>query len=452
MKRREKIDVDPLSVGIPVGIVPQRVHDRVDALIRDIDRRVAAQLDTILHHPEFRALERVWRSAWLVVDQLEVGGNVRLQILHCTKRELQIDFEDSPDVFSSSLYHLVGDHTMDDGAFPMAAFIGDYEFGPGAADIRLLRSCGAIGSVTHAPFIAGAAAELFGHERFRDVCVGAWLRPHFESPEMKRWMKFRESEDSRYMALTVPRMLLRPHHDADLADGLRYREQIARDDERLWGNASFALATRIMESFQFYGWSPNIIGPRSGGMMKGLAARPYTLDSGTEIHISTDRAFTEMAEYILSEEGFVPLTCSAKQPAACFYSANSTQRPKYFGQTEEGRDAELNYRLGTQLPYLFITNRIADYLKFIHKQHMGSWADRFEIERELNRWAGTLVAGRCVIEAADRANRMLRKIQINVEDMEDDRGWYKLELKLRPFFKYMGAFFTLGAIGKLDKH
>jgi type VI secretion system protein ImpC len=444
---------DLMSGEVPGGVVESHVsadvRRRVEAMIADIDRRLGAQLDAVLHHPTLQRLERAWRSAWLVVSAVEPGANVVLQIWSCTKDELIDDLEDHPHLDRCALYRAVGDHLLDRRGVPVSAFVADFELGPDRRDLTALRRCAMIAGIVHAPFIAGAAPSLFGVTRFADLePVGEELECRLR--ELEPLEELRQLEESRHVALTVPHALLRDRHRC-LDGELHYEERIDDASQRLWGNAAFALATRLVDSFQRYGWSPNIIGPRGGGMVAGLAAAPFMDGEGDTIYVSTDRPLTEREEWHISEAGLVPLTCSRKQPAACFYSASSMLRPKYFGETEEGRDAELNHRLSTQLPYVLITNRIADYLKVVHRVHMGVWTERVQIERGLNQWANELVAGRCVLDAADRARRMLRKVRITVEDMENEEGWYRLELKLRPFFKHMGAFFTLETIGKLDK-
>jgi type VI secretion system protein ImpC len=167
--------------------------------------------------------------------------------------------------------------------------------------------------------------------------------------------------------------------------------------------------------------------------------------------IPTEIMITERREYELSEEGFIALTYRKDSDNACFFSANSVQKPKYFGQSEEGRNAELNYRLGTQLPYMFIMCRIAHYLKVLQREQIGSWKERGDLERELNDWIGQYVADQDIISPTIRSRKPLRKAQIIVTEVEGNAGWYKVDMKVRPHFKYMGAFFTLSLVGKLDK-
>ena len=170
-----------------------------------------------------------------------------------------------------------------------------------------------------------------------------------------------------------------------------------------------------------------------------------------ESKIPTEVLISERREFELAEEGFISLAMRKGSDNACFFSANSCQKPKYFGQSKEGKEAETNYKLGTQLPYMFIMNRLAHYLKVLQREQIGSWKERSDLERELNQWIRQYVADQDVVEPGVRGRRPLRKAEINVSDVEGDPGWYRVDMKVRPHFKYMGAFFSLSLVGKLDK-
>ena len=187
------------------------------------------------------------------------------------------------------------------------------------------------------------------------------------------------------------------------------------------------------------------------GSVENLPLHQYEAMGEVQTKIPTEILLTERREYELSEEGFIGLTFRKDSDNACFFSANSVQKPKYFGQSEEGRAAEMNYRLGTQLPYMFIMARIAHYLKVLQREQLGSWKERADLEKELNDWIGQYVADQDLVSAAVRGRRPLRKARIIVTEVEGNAGWYKVDMQVRPHFKYMGAFFTLSLVGKLDK-
>jgi type VI secretion system protein ImpC len=280
------------------------------------------------------------------------------------------------------------------------------------------------------------------------------LKAVFEGPQYTKWQSFRESEDSRYVGLCMPRFLLRLPFGSNTVPvkAFNYEEDVIGQHERyLWGNAAMALATRVADSFAKFRWCPNIIGPQAGGTVEDLPLHQYEAMGEIQTKIPTEIMLTERREYELSEEGFIGLTFRKDSDNACFFSANSCQKAKFFGQSEEGRAAELNYRLGTQLPYLFIVNRLAHYIKVLQREQIGTWKERADLERELNKWINQYVADQDVITASIRGRRPLRKAQITVEEVPGNAGWYKVDMKVRPHFKYMGAFFTLGLVGKLDK-
>jgi type VI secretion system protein ImpC len=230
-----------------------------------------------------------------------------------------------------------------------------------------------------------------------------------------------------------------------------YTENVSKHDSYLWGNSAFTLASRITDSFAKYRWCPNIIGPQSGGAVEDLPVHVYKAMGAMEQKIPTEILISERREFELSEEGFIALTMRKGSDNACFFSANSAQKPKTFGQSKEGKEAEANYKLGTQLPYMFIVSRLAHYIKVIQRENIGSWKEKSDLNRELNTWIKQYVAEMDDATAAVRGRRPLRQAEVVVEDVEGDPGWYRVGIKVRPHFKYMGAFFTLSLVGKLDK-
>ncbi len=427
----------------------------VDQMIAEIDKKLSVQVDEILHHPTFQQLESAWRGLKLVVDRTNFRENIKLELVNISKEDLLVDFEDSPEVPKSGLYKLV--YTAEYGQFggqPVGAMIANYEFGPGPQDIKLLQYVASVGAMAHAPFIAAAGPKFFGLEDFRSLPNLKDLKSIFEGPQYVKWQSFRESEDARYVGLTMPRFLLRLPYDPqnNPVKAFEYRESVEGSHDRyLWGNTSFAFATRLTDSFAKYRWCPNIIGPQSGGTVEDLPLHQFEAMGEIETKIPTEVLISDRREFELSEEGFIALTMRKGSDNACFFSANSVQKPKFFGISKEGKEAELNYKLGTQLPYMFIINRLAHYIKVLQREQIGSWKERVDLERELNNWIRQYVADQENPPAAVRSRRPLRQAQIKVEDVEGDPGWYRVELKVRPHFKYMGANFTLSLVGKLDQ-
>jgi len=231
-----------------------------------------------------------------------------------------------------------------------------------------------------------------------------------------------------------------------------YKEDVSGGDKSfLWGNSAFAFASRVTDSFAKYRWCANIIGPQGGGAIEDLPVYNYESMGEIQTKIPTEVMVSDRKEFELAEEGFIALTMRKGSDNAAFFSANSVQKPKNFGISEEGKAAELNYKLGTQLPYMYVANRLAHYLKVIQRENIGSWKERSDLERELNQWIRQYVADQDNPPASVRSRRPLRQAQITVESVEGEPGWYRVGMKVRPHFKYMGAFFTLSLVGKLDK-
>ena len=427
----------------------------LDSMIADIDKKLSLQLDAILHQKEFQKLESAWRSLKFLVGGTDFRENVKLEILQVTKEQLLEDFEDAPEVPKSGLYKTV--YTSEYGTFggkPYAALIGNYEFSAGPQDIKLLQYVASVAGMAHTPFLTAASPAFFGIEDFKELPNLKDLKSIFEGPKYAKWQSFRESEDARYVGLTVPRFLLRlPYGPATQpVKSFNYQEDVARShDHYLWGTSAFAFASRLTDSFAKYRWCANIIGPAGGGAVENLPLHQYEAMGAIQTKIPTEVLVSERREFELAEEGFIGLTMRKGTDNAAFFSANSVQKPKFFGISKEGKEAELNYKLGLQLPYMFIISRLAHYLKVIQRENIGTWKERADLEKELNNWIRQYVADMDSPLPGVRSRRPLRQAEVTVEEVEGDPGWYRVSLKVRPHFKYMGAFFTLSLVGKLDK-
>jgi len=427
----------------------------LDDMIGEIDKKMSLQLDAILHHPELQKVESSWRSLKFLVDRTDFRENIKLEILNVNKDDLLEDFEDAPEVSKSGLYRTV--YTAEYGQFggqPYAAMIGNFEFGPGPQDIKLLQNIASVAAMAHAPFVAAAGPTFFGVEDFNGLPKLKDLKSVFEGPQYTKWQSFRESEDARYVSLALPRFLLRLPYgpDTEPVKAFNYQEDVSASHERyLWGNAAFTFASRLTDSFAKFRWCANIIGPQGGGAVEDLPLHQFESMGAIQTKIPTEVLISERREFELAEEGFMALTMRKGSDNAAFFSANSVQKAKSFGISKEGKAAELNYKLGLQLPYMFVVNRLAHYLKVIQRENIGSWKERNDLEKELNNWIRQYVADMDNPMPGVRSRRPLRQAQVTVEDVEGEPGWYKVGLKVRPHFKYMGAFFTLSLVGKLDK-
>jgi len=427
----------------------------VDEMIADIDNMLGLQLDTILHHKTFQALESSWRALKYLVDKTDFRENVKIEVMNVSKDDLLEDFEDSPEVVKSGLYKTA--YTAEYGQFggkPYGAMVANYEFGPGPQDVFLLQKVASVAAMAHAPFISAAAPSFFDVDDYTDIPQLKDLQSIFESPKYTKWQSFRESEDARYIALTLPRFSLRLPYGPETkpVKAFNYNEDVSKSHkDYLWGNTAFTFASRLTDSFAKYRWCANIIGPMGGGAVEDLPLHQYEAMGSTQTKIPTEVLISERREFELAEQGFIGLTMRKGSDNAAFFSANSVQKTKKFGISKEGKQAEMNYTLGTQLPYMLIMNRLAHYLKVIQRENIGTWKERVDLERELNKWILQYVANQDNPSADIRSRRPLRQAQITVENVEGEPGWYKVGLKVRPHFKYMGSSFTLSLVGKLDK-
>ena len=427
----------------------------VDQMIAEIDKKMSQQVDAVLHHPDVQNLEAAWTGLKLLIDRTDFRENIKIEVMHVTKAELLDDFEFSPEITQSGLYKQV--YSSGYGQFggePVGAIIGNYTFGPSSPDIKLLNNVAAVSAMAHAPFISAAGHEFFSVDSYTELPNLNDVKDIFESPKFTKWRGLRENEDARYLGLTMPRFLLRTPYDPieNPIRNFNYTENVLDDHESyLWGNTAFLMATRLTESFAKFRWCPNIIGPQSGGAIDDLPVHLYEAMGQLQAKIPTEILITDRKEFEIAEEGFIPLTMRKDSDNAAFFSANSTQMPKMFQKTKEGQEAQTNYKLGTQLPYMFIINRLAHYIKVLQREQIGSWKERQDLERELNIWIKQYVADQENPPSDVRSRRPLRAAKIEVMDVEGDPGWYQVSLSVRPHFKYMGANFELSLVGKLDK-
>jgi type VI secretion system protein ImpC len=427
----------------------------VDQMISEIDKKMGLQLDAILHAPDFQRLESVWRSLKFLIDKTDFRENVKIEILNATKEDLLDDFEDAPEIPKSGLYKTV--YTSEYGQFggkPYGALIGNYEFGESAQDMKLLQYVASVSGMAHTPFITAANPTFFGIVDYSTLPHLKDIKSILEGPKYTKWQSFRESEDARYVGLTLPRFLLRLPYGPNTqpVKSFNYQEDAsASHNHYLWGNSAFTFASRLTDSFAKYRWCANIIGPTSGGAVEDLPLHQYEAMGAIQTKIPTEILISERREFELAEEGFMALTMRKGSDNAAFFSANSAQKPKFFGISKTGKEAEFNYKLGLQLPYMFVISRLAHYLKVIQRENIGSWKEREDLEKELNDWVRQYVVDMDNPQPGVRSRKPLRNAEVTVEDIEGEPGWYRMLLKVRPHFKYMGAYFTLSLVGKLDK-
>lgn len=427
----------------------------LDEMIAHIDNLISKQMDEILHHPDFQQLESSWRGLYRLVEKTDFNENIKIDLFNISKAEALQDFENNLDITQTALYrNFYSSEYGQFGGEPIGAIVGDYEVGNNNADMDFLNKMSAICAMSHAPFITSVGASFFGLEDYTQLPSIQDLKGLLDGPQYARWRALRENEDSKYLGLITTRFLARSPYDPknNPTKTFNYKEDVSQShSDLLWGNCAYLFATRLSESFAKYRWCGNIIGANSGGEVHDLPMHFYESFGSIQSKIPTEVLITDRWEYELAEEGFIALTLRRGSNNAVFFSANSALKPKIFQNTPEGKEAETNFRLGTQLPYLFLISRIAHYLKVLQREEIGSWKEKQDIENGLNTWLKQYVSDQENPPAEVRSRRPFRSASVEVHDVEGEAGIYSIKLYARPHFKYMGANFELSLVGKLDK-
>jgi type VI secretion system protein ImpC len=424
----------------------------LDCHIAELDRKISLQLDEILHAPEFQELEAAWRSLEFLVQRTDFKKNVKINVLDTSKDELKEDFEDVPETIQSGLYkHVYTEEYDTPGGEPYAAMISSFEFDSSPSDIALLQELSKVSASCHCPFIGSATPKFFGKEHAIDLTKIQDLRSYMERSEFLRWNSFRQSEDSRYIGLTLPRISLRLPYGPDTipVKQFMYKENVAgKDDSKyLWGSAAFAFAANMVQSFIDNGWCVQIRGPESGGRVDNLPVHVFDAGRGTEVKIPTEILIPETREFEFAQEGFIPLSFYKNRDYACFFSANSTQRPQEY----DDPNVTANMRINSRLPYIFLISRIAHYLKVIQRENIGSTKNRTALQEELNRWIKKLVTEMTDPTPDLIAVHPLKAAQVDVNEIEDNPGFFRVGLSVIPHFQIEGIDINLSLVSKLPK-
>lgn len=424
----------------------------LDSLVASIDAKLSEQLDAILHHEKFQQLESAWRSLYFLVDRTDFRKNVMIEMIDVSKDALRQSFEDAPELIQSALYKQVYTGAYDQpGADPYAAMISNYEFDNSAQDIALLQDVSKVSSAALCPFIGSIGPKFFGKQSMEDWKKIPDLNAWMETAEFTKWRAFRESEDSRYVGLVFPRFMLRLPYGPDTVPvkGFRYVENVKGPDHEkyLWGNASFAFASNMVRSYIKDGWCVQIRGPQAGGTVENLPVHLYDVGKGKQMKIPTEVPIDETLDLTCSNLGFIPFSHYQGRDFACFFSANSTQKPALYDQPE----ATANSRINARLPYIFLASRIAHYLKVIQRENIGTTKDRVKIEKELNDWVRQLVTEMKNPSEDVIAKHPLRNAKVSVYDIEENPGFFRVEMLVMPHFQIEGMDISLSLVGKMPK-
>ena len=409
----------------------------IQARIAQIDHLISLQLNEILHYPAFQKLEGTWRGLKYLLDQSETNDMLKIKVLNASKRELLKDLQRAPEFDQSALFKKIYEEEFGVfGGAPFASFIGDYEFGRGPEDIELLERISQVASAAHAPFLSAASSELLNLSSYTQLGAPRDIGKIFDSTEYAKWKSFRQSDDSRYVALGLPHILMRLPYGKDTKqiDAFDYEEAVDGSDHSkyLWGNAAYALGARLTNSFSKYGWCAAIRGVEGGGLVEGLPAHTFRTDEGdVALKCPTEVAITDRREKELADQGLVPLVHCKGTDYAAFFSVQTANKPKLYDKDA----ANANARLSAQLPYILAMSRFAHYLKAMMRDKIGSFMSRQDCERFLNQWISGYVCADDDATQAAKAKLPLREAAIQVSEIPGKPGAYRAVAFLKPHFQ-----------------
>jgi type VI secretion system protein ImpC len=405
--------------------------------IAEIDQLITDQLNEVMHDPEFQKLEASWRGLHYLVMSTETSTTLKLRLLNATKKELLNDLERAVEFDQSVQFkQLYEEEYGTFGGHPYSVLIGDYEFGRHPEDMAWLEKMSQVAAAAHAPFIASASPKLFDMDSFTELGKPRDLAKVFENTELIKWRSFRESEDSRYVALTLPHILLRLPYGPDTkpVEEFDFREDVDGRDHRkyLWGSAAYALGARITDAFAKHKWTAAIRGVEGGGIVEGLPTHTFRTDEGdVALKCPTEIAITDRREKELNDLGFISLVHCKNTDYAAFFGGQTTQKPKVYNTPQ----ATANARVSSQLPYILAASRFAHYIKAIMRDKIGSFLTRENVEKYLNNWIANYVLLNDNAPQTSKAEFPLREARVDVVDIPGKPGCYRATVYLRPHFQ-----------------
>lgn len=411
------------------------------ALIQDrraeIDELISSILNGFMHQKSFQTLEASWRGLHYLVMNSETGTHLKLRLLNATQKELLNDLEKAVEFDQSVLFKKIYEEEYGTfGGNPYSLLIGDYEFGRHPQDVSCLEKMSNVAAAAHAPFIAAASPKLFDMDSFTELATPRDLAKSFESTELIKWRSFRESEDARYVALTLPHVLQRLPYGPDTVpvEEFNFVEDVdgRNHDKYLWGNAAYTLGQRITNAFALYGWTAAIRGVEGGGIVEGLPAHTFKTDDGDKaLKCPVEISITDRREKELNDLGFISLVHRKNDDKAAFFGGQTTQKPKDYFEPQ----AKANARLSSQLPYIMAASRFAHYIKVIMRDKIGSFMTRENVSDYLNRWIANYVLLDDNASQSSKASYPLREARVDVFDIPGKPGSYKATVFLRPHFQ-----------------
>ncbi len=435
-------------------LIDNDVISAIQNVIASIDLKLSDQINKVIHHEEFQALESAWRGLHHLVYNTETDETLKIRVMSVSKTEMRRSFRkykgiawDQSPIFKKIYEEEYGQI----GGQPYGCLVGDYYFDHSPPDIELLGALARISAAAHAPFISAASPHLLQMESWQELANPRDITKIFQTPEYAAWRSLRESEDSRYICLTMPRTLGRLPYGAkhDPVDDFDFEETVeARNsDQYLWCNAAYAMAVNIARSFKLHGWMARIRGVESGGLVEGLPAHTFPSDDGgVDLKCPTEIAISDRREAELSKNGLLPLLHRKNTDMAVFIGAQTLNKAVIY----EDPDATANAELAARLPYVFATCRFAHFLKCIVRDKIGTFKERHEVETWLNRWINQYVHPSIEMASTDdRARMPLSAAEVFVDEVVDNPGYYTARFFLRPHYQLEGLTVSLRLVSKL---
>jgi type VI secretion system protein ImpC len=439
---------------INTSLISDDVLKSISSIIAEIDKKLTEQVNLVIHNEQFQKLEGAWRGLHHLVSHTETDEMLKIRVLNISKNELGKTLKkykgtawDQSPIFKKTYEEEYGQF----GGEPFGCLVGDFYFDHSPPDVELLTGMAQVSAACHCPFITGASPALMQMESWRELANPRDLTKIFSTPEYAPWKSLRESDDSRYIGLAMPRVLSRLPYGAksNPVDEFNFEEDTGAADHSKysWANAAYSMATNINQSFKAYGWCSQIRGIESGGAVEGLPCHTFpTDDGGVDMKCPTEIAISDRREAELSANGFMPLIHKKNSDFAAFIGAQSLHKPAEY----DDADASANANLGARLPYLFATCRFAHYLKCIVRDKVGSFKERSDMQTWLNKWINNYVL-RNPGSATDneKAVRPLSGAEVIVEEVEGNPGYYTSKFFLKPHYQLEGLTVSLRLVSKL---
>ncbi len=439
------------------SVVKEDVLDTVDEMIARLDEKLSEQMNAIIHAPEFQKIESAWRGLAYLVNNSEPDATLKVRVMNISKSELDRELRSYPGAkwdqspFFKKIYES-GLGTL--GGEPFGCLIGDYQFDHSSADVRVLRGISMVAAAAHAPFFAAAAPTLLGMDDWSEINNPHDIMSIFETPDYAAWRGLRDSENSRYLALTAPRMMARLPYGQDSlpVEEFNFDEMTDGHDSSKysWMNASYAMGTNIARAHKDYGWTVQIRGVQSGGEVLNLPSHTFTTDEGSvDMKCPTDVSITDRREAELSKAGLISLVHRSNTDKAAFIGAQSVYKPKKMQSAE----ATASENLSARIPYMFAVSRFAHYLKHMVRDKIGSNREREQLENELQDWISNYVHISPANASEDEKARLpLAGAKVEVLEDPENPGYYVGKFLLRPHFQLEGMDIGMSLVSKLPSN